>query len=185
MDKIEKASLGMKEIKKDLQRYFLKQLSELACTLLLVIFGFYLFKMIFSLIFNTNEKIVSILLILYGLFFSLLFIYNFLNIITSLYLISINKFKISVDWVTDKLSKRWLPIGVMNVFFFRPYTLCFAKNGKYSIPSCVNYEWSDLVSMQDDKVYERTSLNDEFYLVSIKRKIIVAYNKKWFELYEN
>ena len=40
-----------------------------------------------------------------------------------------------------------------------------------------------MFEMQDKNVFHCTDLNDDFYLISVdKRKNIVAYNKKMFEM---
>lgn len=183
MDKRKKELLTADNIKKDLKFHFLRQLFELIFSAIFVVFGFYLFKLIFLFIFGSDEIITIIILFLYVLFFSSLIIYAIVNIIKSLYLSSKNKYEIITDWVVNKLPKQWFPNGTLNAFFYRPYTLVFAKNGKYRIPSYINYKWSDWFSMQDINVYEGTSLNDEFYIVCIgKKKNIIAYNTNLFEL---
>lgn len=183
MKQDKKEKLTDKHIKKDLKYHFLHQLSEFIFSAILVVFGFYLFKLIFLFIFGSKEIITIIILVLYVLFFSSLIIYNIVNIIKLLYLSSKNKYEITTDWVVDKLPKQWFPNGTLNAFFYRPYTLVFAKSGKYRIPSFINYKWSDWFSMQDINVYEGTSLNDEFYIVSIgNKRNIIAYNKSLFEL---
>lgn len=180
-----KEKLTDEYIKNDLKYHFLHQLSEVIISAIFGVFGFYLFKLIFLFVFGVEKDITVVILAIYVLFFSSLIIYNIVNIIKSLYLSSKNKYEITIDWVVGKLPKQWFPSGTLNAFFFRPYTLVFAKSGKYRIPGYINYKWSDWFSMQDINVYERTSLNDEFYIVCIgKKKSIIAYNKSWFELPE-
>ncbi len=186
MDSNKKEILTNESIKKDLKQHFFHQLSELIFTPIFAIFGFFLFKSILCIFLNINEKVANFFLVLYVCIISLLFIHNFVIIIKSLYLISKNKYEITIDWVVNKLPKNSFPNGFLNSFFYRSYTLNFAKSGEYHIPSYQNYKWSDWFSMFDKNVYEKTSLNDEFYLISIgKRKNIIAYNKKWFELLKN
>lgn len=90
-------------------------------------------------------------------------------------------FKISQDWVVDKLPK----IYQTRVSVGRPYTLVFAKSGKYAIHGGLNYHWSEMFSMDEKCVYESTDIDDDFYVISVgKRKNVLAYNKKKFELEE-
>ena len=185
MKQNKKEKLTHEYIKKDLKYHFLHQLLGLIFSAILVVFGFYLFNFIFSFIFGVKKNITIVILVIYVLFFSSLIIYDIVNIIKLLYLSSKNKYEITIDWVVDKLPKQWFPNGTLNAFFYRPYTLVFAKSGNYRIPNYINYKWSDWFSMQDINVYERTSLNNEFYIVCIgKKKNIIAYNKNWFDLLE-
>ncbi len=88
-------------------------------------------------------------------------------------------FQISSDWVVDKLPARH---GRYN---HRPNTLVFARSGDYGITDDFCYKWSALYSMSDESLFNCSVIDDDFYVVSVgKKKCVLAYNKKMFELKE-
>ena len=183
MDK-KKEILSQANIKNDLKEHFLREIPGIILSPFLIVFGFYLFKFIFCTLLKFNEKSLIIFSTIYFLFCSIIFFYNIYTVISSLFLISKNKYEITVDWTTDKLPYRHsIYIGSIDSgYLFRPYTLVFAKSGKYRISPNENYKWSDLFAMRDKNVYESTSLGDEFYVVSVgERKNIIGYNKKDYD----
>mgnify|MGYP006898632448 FL=1 len=68
--------------------------------------------------------------------------------------------------------------------FPRPFAFIFRQSGKYTIYDFIHYKWSKLYAMKDAEVYESTALNDEFYVIATKKGVVLAYNKRYFELEE-
>ncbi len=68
--------------------------------------------------------------------------------------------------------------------FARPYRLYFPPDKEYAL-GIRNYEWSEMYNLTEEGAYRYSDIGDEFYLVVDKSgKILVAYNKKLFELQE-
>ena len=95
-------------------------------------------------------------------------------------MISIKKenYTITSDWVVDKKERKYHT----RVSAAKPYRLIFAKSGTYNIPYGENYRWAKLFVTSDKTLYEYTDVNDDFYIISVrKQKNIIAYNKKHFD----
>lgn len=103
------------------------------------------------------------------------------RIIIGFLLIQKKDFYITTDIVVKKLPQK----RGGKFHSPRPYTLEFKQSAPYKILDETNYNWSLLFPSTDKDIYDSTSLNDEFYLINIgKKKSIVGYNKKHFELKE-
>lgn len=174
-----KETLTNINIKKDLKRHYQIKLRDL-----LIIFPFIPLAnlLILNLILlfckpNNRFKIIFSIIFL-GIFF-LIVLYDLITIIIGFLSIKKEKFEISSDWIVDKKDK----VYGSRVSSPKPYRFVFANNGIYKIPYGENYRWSPTFTISDKNLYEHTTINDEFYLISIGRqKNIIAYSKKYFEI---
>ncbi len=64
----------------------------------------------------------------------------------------------------------------------KTFRLFFSKNRVWRIPSGCIYTWSKYNWMNSFSVFRSSNIGDEFYLVMVGKKIILAYNTKFFEL---
>lgn len=101
-----------------------------------------------------------------------------------------NEFYIASDKLIDTSEK--ISLMGANVYFvifslLSPnYLLRFSSYGSYIIPK-KNYEWSEMFCLDHKGVYNFSVVGDEFHLIILKDKkqqILLAYNKKLFELEE-
>lgn len=120
-------------------------------------------------------------------------------------LASKNKFDIVVDKLTN--TKKWVSANdqVMTeevsdhkirpvIYLFKKriaasadeyyYTFHFEKYKEYNLPEGKLYHWSQTNSMNDWQIYRSAEIGDEFYLVTVKDKVLYVYNTKHFELQE-
>ena len=142
----------------------------------------------------------------------LLFVgYNIYKFVSIIVLICKDKFDISVDKLVDKqvdgqhkYSIVEYSIDEMELHDHRkPYVfllpsieihtlkrgfivnkLRFAKHKIYYLPEGKLYRWSDKYRMEHWAVYRWAEMGDDFYLVTIKNKVLYAYNSRHFELKE-
>ena len=173
---MKKEILTRENIISDLKSTLTKEIKTSISTLPLMIFA-YLLCFVFD---DLHEKdFMLIFWIIFCAFLTLIYIYQLIRAIVPLF--KIINFTISSDFVTKKLVKRGNVVH--SLVIPRPYTLVFSRGSKYRIPDMNNYKWSNMFEMQDKNVFHYTDLNDDFYLISVdKRKNIVAYNKKMFEM---
>ncbi|MBE6806272.1 MAG: hypothetical protein E7526_07190 [Ruminococcaceae bacterium] len=72
--------------------------------------------------------------------------------------------------------------GIMEFENCGNFWLFFSKRLKYQIP-LENYHWSNTYNMTDKGVCNYSTIGDEFYLVVIGKRFVVAvYNTKLFQL---
>ena len=64
------------------------------------------------------------------------------------------------------------------------YKLFFEKNNEYDLPEGKLYNWSKIHSMNDWQIFRSAEVNDEFYLITRKNKVLYVYNTKHFEVQE-
>lgn len=93
-------------------------------------------------------------------------------------LISNNKFRITTDYLIERIPAK-------GAYKYRsPATLRFARYGEYAIQDN-NYTWSEMFNLDELGVFRYSTVGDEFYIVTIDdKKILLAYNKRLFELEE-
>ena len=150
------------------------------------------------LILLNKSKIGSSLGIMFFVFFGLVFIFAICTIIYQL-LYSISAYNAAkndaINIVVDKLlNKNDIPL------YYKPYALikttfnislltfgrkvmCFGLNKIYNVPIGKNYAWSEKNSMDYKGVCRSSQVGDEFYLAVVEnKKVILAYNTKFFEL---
>ncbi|MBR7143197.1 MAG: hypothetical protein IKD06_06660 [Clostridia bacterium] len=173
---MKKEILTRKNIVSDLKLILIKEIIKLITLLPLLIFVYLLF------LFGPHSPAKGFMLIfcmIFCVFYTLIYIYALVRTVVPLF--KIKNFTISSDLVTNKLEKR--RSHPRSLIIPRPYTLVFSRGGKYRIPAINNYKWSNMFEMPDKNVFHSTDLNDDFYLISVgKRRNIVAYNKKMFEM---
>lgn len=163
----------------DLKNRFFRKTTGFLLTLILIPIGNLILVNLLILILDPNEQFNLVFSCIYYTIFSLIALYDLFEIIYGFISIHRKNFDIRSDWVVNKKTKRYNT----RLNTPKPYTLVFAHNGKYGIPYGENYRWSNLHSATDKIIYDSTCLNDEFYLITInKQKIIMAYNKKHFNL---
>ena len=178
---MEKEIVKRENIKIDLRNYFKDNIKRLVFSIIFLLpIGYPIFLLSLYPFVLSYKPLKTIILIVYGIICLFSVLYEVTIIIIGLNSVSKGKFEITSNWVVKKMPRQFSTFWS----YSKPYRLRFAsKNEKYAIPSGMNYRWSSMNAMEDHEVYRCTALNDEFYLVSIgKRKNIVAYNKKWFEL---
>ena len=64
----------------------------------------------------------------------------------------------------------------------RTLQLNFSEKLKYNVPAGISYSWSIKHAMIPSSVFRSSKVGDEFYIVVINNKVIMAYNTKFFEL---
>ena len=173
---MKKEILTRENIISDLKSTLTKEIKTSISTLPLMIFA-YLLCFVFD---DLHEKdFMLIFWMIFCAFLTLIYIYQLIRAIVPLF--KIKNFTISSDFVTKKLEKR--RSHPRSLIIPRPYTLVFSRGSKYRIPDMKNYKWSNMFEMPDKNVFHCTDINDDFYLISVgKRRNIVVYNKKMFEM---
>lgn len=173
---MKKEILTRENIISDLKSTLTKEIKTSISTLPLMILA-YLLCFVFD---DLHEKdFMLIFWIIFCAFLTLIYIYQLIRAIVPLF--KIINFTISSDLVTNKLEKR--RSHPRSLIIPRPYTLVFSRGSKYRIPDMNNYKWSNMFEMPDKNVFHCTDINDDFYLISVgKRRNIVVYNKKMFEM---
>lgn len=133
---------------------------------------FKIFSIQNTLIFN----IVIIILFLLGVIYIALFVHK-------IHLVQKDKYYILSDTLVGVEDKNDIP----HMFLYKLYRLHFASYGVFEIPDGENYKWSLKHKMNDKDIFNYSNANDSFYLITMKdkKKILVVYNKKLFELNEN
>ena len=173
---MEKELLTKGRIKADLQQKALRIMPS--CLLLFLFIG------VFCLFTKNFLEKEYVFLSVFSIFFGVcLFIGLIINIIKTIFILKAvanNKFILKSDFVTAKTHKISGKRYVLN----RPYTLVFANSGNYRILNGTYYKWSKQHTMSERKVYDSTALNDEFYVIATKKGVVLAYNKRYFELEE-
>lgn len=170
---MEKELLTKNHIKTDLKNYYTSTLY--AYLILLLIFPFFIILgEMFSREYNSAIFILS-----FCLCFLAPFMYIMFYVVSGIMKANIGKFTIASDIVVKKYNKRISTNPLLN----RPYTLIFSKYGQCGIPG-TNYKWSKKFKENDKYIYKSTAIGDEFYIVRVDNKNIVAYNKNFFQLDE-
>lgn len=157
----------------------------------------------FSSIAITIISLFNILMIIVLVVIFSISIYGVCKFFGLLIAICKNKF----DITTDKLinSKKWEHINdrVMTeevsdhkmrpvIYLYKKritgsadeyyYTFHFEKHKEYNLPEGKLYHWSQTNSMNDWQIYRSAEIGDEFYLVTVKNKVLYMYSTKHFEL---
>ena len=173
---MEKEVLTKGRIKADLQQVAFR--NTLSCLLLFLFIGVLcLFTKNFL---EKNYVFLSCISIFFGVALSIVLILNVVIIISILKVSANNNFILKSDFVIEKLYKKFGHKYATN----RPYTLIFANFGRYGIQDGTYYKWSKLYSMKEREVYDSTAIKDDFYIIAIKKEVVLAYNKRYFELDE-
>ena len=179
---MQKEVLTKEIIKNELTKHFTKVLRNFLLLLPVYILGCML--MVFALgmlvnVFASDKMIANVIEVIISIILGIVYILEVFNSLKNFLKIKKGEFELVNDWVVDKLPKR----RGGKYQHYRPNTLIFARNKKYGIPEGLNYEWSQLYSMSDDGVYRCAEINDDFYVIIVgKKKNVLAYNKKMFEL---
>ena len=132
--------------------------------------------------------------------------YKFISLIV---LISKNEFDVVIDRLVDKEKSGThkytiteYSIDEMELSDYRkPYVLLFpdfainhykrsyvvnklrfSKRKWFYIPEGKLYRWSEKYKMEHWAVYRWAEIDDEFYLITVKNKVLYVYNTKHFEL---
>lgn len=164
---------------KGIKFYSILLLIPLALTLLLVSFGF---SAMFSTPFNIIKMLTAIIVIIIVLIFLIASLMKSLRVYNA---VKNNSLQIITDKLANVQTKRF-PNNPLN-WRYQRYSRCFfrfEKTGEWLVKT-KNYQWSENYSMDDISLKERSEIGDEFYVVvDAKGKILIAYNKKLFELKE-
>lgn len=178
---MKKETLTIDNIKKDLNKYFSHKLRGLLLTLLLIPLANIIILNTILLFYNPVNSFKSVFSIIFCIICFILSSYDLIIIIIGFLQTKNGNFKITSDYVVEKKQK----IYGSRISNPKPYRLIFANNGTYNIPYGENYCWSSSFAISDKTLYERTNINDDFYIISIrKQKNIISYNKKHFEFKE-
>lgn len=178
---MEKEILTMAIIKKELRRSCWSGL--LVAVIFLPFYAFMCWVAVFILSLFINiivfyKSILNAIVVILFVLCGLVYLQVFSSSIYTLIKVLKGDFQISSDWVVDKLEARY---GKYN---HRPNTLVFARSGNFGLGGDV-YEWSKLYAMSEESFFDRTQLDEDFYVVGVgKRKCILAYSKKYFKLEE-
>ncbi len=95
--------------------------------------------------------------------------------------VSTGHFTVVSDKVVKKFHKK---IGTTIFTPFRPHMLIFSKYGEYGIQG-KNYTWSARFKETDDCIYKTTTIGEEFYIVRVGKRNVLAYSKNLFTTEEN
>lgn len=176
-----KEILSYENIKQDLKKHFSIKLKDLLIVILIIPLANIIILNLVLLFYHPENSFKIVFSIIFCCFCFLLISYDLIKIIVGLISLKNKKIEILSDWVVDKKEK----IYGSRISSPKPYRLIFANNGTYKIPYGQNYHWSNLFAFTDKNIYERTDINDNFYLINIgSQKNIIAYNKKFFEFIE-
>ncbi len=167
-----------KEAGKQFRGYFLGMVLLLPFyALLCFILAFFIALLINVVV--QNKMTLNIIVVVLLSLMSIPYIYVVINTICGFVSFMKGETEIIDDWLVDKLPKRH------GRYTHRPNTLVFARSGEFGLSDDFYYKWSKIYSMTEESVYDRSALDDDFYVINIgKTKKVMAYNKKWFELKE-
>ncbi len=148
--------------------------------------------------------VVGIVVTIVFVAFACCLLYSICILVSRLIAICKNNFKIVIDKLADKKEERRkgdysidemelpeyrIPVVFNNVIhdYERTYImnkLCFSRYKWFDIPEGKLYRWSDKYRMEHWAVYRWAEIGDEFYLVTVKDRVLYVYNTKHFELKE-
>ncbi len=167
-------------IKTELKKIYLHDVINYGFLLLLSVayLVFYHFKPQLSIY---NPKSVVLLLSPIYIYAIVVGIINFFKIFKAYCLTRNNEINIVTDILVDKSKKA----NLSRYRGFRyTYTLIFEKSGEYKLKKHL-LKISNPYGMNNERLYNTSRINDEFYIVSVgKWKNILAYNKELFEFKE-
>ena len=152
-----KETLTKEKIKIDLKRRLLLELVD-GLVSILAYWGIYMLCAVVFLMFVHDPGVRSMVRIVLSALFGALFVNHILLTIVQMIKTKKGAFQIAEDWVVDKLPKR----RGNRYRSFRPYTLIFARCGKYGILPRVNYKWSTLFPLEYYGVYRSSDIDDDF-----------------------
>lgn len=171
-----KKTLTKDIIKNELKKLYLHDVIKYGVGLLLCVafFVIYLFKpQLYS------PKITFWLvspLIVYCIAVSLMHLYKTFK---AYYLTRHDIIDVITDVLVDKSKKAQL--SRFRGYHYT-YTFLFEKSGEHKIKKHI-LTISNPYNMDNDQLYDLSQIDDEFYIVGVgKQKVILAYNKKLFEL---
>lgn len=151
----------------------------------------FLLLIVFSSLLYAYHSTVGCLIFCVALLLPLLLriVFGFVFLIKILLLTQKEKFNITKEKLNNKQSaeKRTTPIRD-KAFLIKPWVFpadpywLFFPTGKYGIPIGMNYLWSSSYTMDQLGVFRSSNVGDEFFLVIISNRIILAYNSEFFEL---
>ncbi len=170
---MKKEILTTENIKKDLSRHFFNRIKKFPIALTVCIAVTYAGSS-FHQGRSFENKLVIVLLAISLIMIS----YALVTIIIGLIQTKKGKFTITTDWVVDKAGV----VGGSSARGTITYRLIFAKSGACDIPFGINYQWSKMFATSAETLYEHTEINEEFYVIHLGKKNVMAYRKKHFEL---
>lgn len=142
----------------------------------------------------TKSSVIVIVLITFCMIAILLFvIWEVIYIAIILEKVKKDDFYILNDILIDKRCagygaysrdrSRYLSATIdSGIFTYYKHKLYFKNTiGKYCIPNGQNYEWSNN-KMNQFQIYKNAKYGDEFYLIMVKKRILLAYNMNIFQL---
>ena len=173
-----KEALTIENIQKDLNKYFCGKIRTLLLTLPFIPIANIIILNIILLLYNPKYPFKTIFSIMFCSVCFMLVSYDIITTCVGFIQTKAKNFEIISSWVVNKKQKTY---GT-RTSSPKPYRLIFANNHTYKIPTGENYCWSSLFSMDDETLYKHTDINDDFYIINIKKqKTILAYNKKFIE----
>lgn len=150
---------------------------------------FLLMASLFSLlVYKYNPNIfITVFFVIILILFLLRIIFGFWFLVKIFRAAVNDKFLITKEKLINKITpeKEISPIRDKTyfikpwVFPADPYRLIF-EHKTYCIPMGLNYLWSQKYTMDELGVFRSSNNGDEFYLIEIDNKIILAYNSEYF-----
>ena len=186
---MEKETLTLYKIKRDLNQRILLEIRVLVISILLMIllFGLLRFGIHNLLSDRPNYYVFDIITALLLLIILIIWIVSFIKMLiqykTGKLIIETDElirkeeriFK-SINWAGLKSG---LTIGAGK--YDRAYRLYFKCNGKFEIPTQKSYKWSVRYSMKPRNVFNTADEGDKFTIVKSKGGILMVYNNKYFK----
>lgn len=185
---MQKEILTKEKIKKELRACLLCDIKEF---LLFELISLPALILITYLFFNIKHSVPNfiiffpltyVFLVLFFCTITLIKLYHYLKAVKN------KNFEIEIDLClqTKEIHDRWGLYALKNhiwVYKRRNYRIFFKNHGEYAIRSGKNYLCSDMYEMDEKSVYNYTNEGDKFYLILLKKKVILlVYNTKLFEL---
>ena len=179
---MEKISLTREMIKNDYRKHFPKA-NIIKLVIATLVAGIILAFLIYS---NYMSPSFSSLVMI--IFTSLVPTLSFLILCDSIMTIrrvNNDEFYITTDKLVERQQKKTGFGNAVLISQSKPYAFIFKSYGKYIVMDGKHYTSSESLEMNEIDMYNSAYLGDEFYLViGEKRRILLAYNKRFFELEE-
>lgn len=171
---MEKEQVSLYQIKKDLIQYLHQET-------LGIIIGFPFLWLIMAI----GNIAIKNLFSIGNQLFQVLTMILILCVIISITYICVLYIKIKKTKFTLKndtlIEKREFKRGGTKWHSYRPFRLYFTCN-HFDIPAQLHYKFSNIHSMNEEELYNTSSIGDNFTLVELNKKVIAVYNHKLFTI---
>lgn len=179
---MEKEVLTREMIKKDYRKHFPKS-NILALVIASIIVGIILAFLICSN--HMSPSFSSFLTIIFASLVPFITVLVICDSIMTIRRVNNDEFYITTDKLVERQQKKTNFGNAVLISQSKPYAFIFKSYGKYIIMDGKHFTSSESLEMNEIDMYNSAYLGDEFYLViGEKRRILLAYNKRFFELEE-